>query len=294
LARFGKDIQMALIDTQTFSLSRQRLEAAIRLLPSNSDIFSGNRMREARVEFICGSKVLPAIRGWLLAAQIAKNDGRSYLLTEFGKQIHTYDPQAKKAGSWWALHLNICFSARCEPYRTFFAVLGDRNSWLAVDLGFAEEISPTVIEISGGNVAPISIEGNLEGIKKMFLGDSPLSDLGLIETRNEAGTRLFRLGSPEVTDQTLVYALALARERHFRHAPTVNFQELIGIDFHHFLGLSVNKLKRRLRDLSRQQAWEEYLKFAEGKDLESIELRDKLRPRHAVLALLQDADDTWL
>jgi hypothetical protein len=285
---------MALIDTQTFPLSRQRLEAAIRLLPTNPDIFSGNRMREARMEFICGSKVLPAIRGWLLATQVAQNDGRSYLLTEFGKQIHTYDPQAKKAGSWWAIHLNICFSFRCEPYRTFFATLGDRSSWLPVDLAFAETILPKVIEISGGSVAAKSIDGNLEGVKKMFLGDSPLTDLGLIETREQAGARLFRIGSPEVTDETLVYAIALARERHFRQAPTVNFQELIGIDFHHFLGLSVNQLKRRLRELSRQRAWEDYLKFAEGKDLESIELRDKLRTRHAALALLQDADDTWL
>ena len=128
----------------------------------------------------------------------------------------------------------------------------------------------------------------------MFLGDSPLTDLGLIETREEAGSRLFRLGNPDVTDETLVYALSLARERFFRQAPTINFQELIGIDFHHFLGFSVNTLKRRLRELSRQRAWEDYLKFAEGKDLESIELRDRLRPKHAALALLQGADDTWI
>jgi hypothetical protein len=285
---------MALIDTQTFPLTRQRLEAAVRIIPNNPDIFSGNRMREARVEFISGKNVLSSIKGWLVAAEIAERKGNSYQLTEFGRRVVDNDRKIARAGSWWAVHLTICFSTRCEPYRTFFAVLGDRGGWHVVDQKFAELISPLVAESSGGAVAPVTIVGNLDGVKKMFLGESPLTDLGLIETRKEAGKQLFRLGTPEVADETLVYALALARQRHFRSAATINFSELTGIDFHHFLGMSVSKLQRRLREISRNRKWAEHFKFVEGKDLESIEPRSSLWPRLAVLPLLQETTDTWL
>jgi hypothetical protein len=151
-----------------------------------------------------------------------------------------------------------------------------------------------VIESSGGAVTPATIASNLDGVKKMFLGESPLTDLGLVETRKEEGKRLFRLGTPEVADETLVYALSLARERYFRDAATLEFQELISIEFHHFLGMSVNRLQRRLRELSRNRKWEEHFKFAEGQNLESIELRSKLWRRLAVLPLLQETADTWI
>lgn len=285
---------MALIDTQTFPLTRQRLEAAIRIIPNNPDIFSGSRMREARVEFICGSKVLPSIKGWLLAAYVAERQGNSYQLTEFGKRLLDNDRKIGSAGSWWAVHLNVCFSIRCEPYRSFFAVLGGRGGWHSVGVSFAESISPMVIESSGGAVTPATITSNLDGVKTMFLGESPLTDLGLIETRKEEGKRLFRLGIPEVADETLVYALSLARQRHFRNAATLDFTELTSIDFHHFLGMSVNRLQLKLRELSRNRKWEEYFKFAEGQNLESIELRSKLWPRLAVLPLLQETEDTWI
>jgi hypothetical protein len=128
----------------------------------------------------------------------------------------------------------------------------------------------------------------------MFTGSSPLTDLGLIETRKEAGKQMFRLGTPEVADETLVYALSLARERHFRSAATLDFSELTGIDLQHFLGMSVNTLQRRLRELSRNRKWADHFKFVEGKGLESIDLRPGLQSRLTVLPLLQETDDTWI
>ena len=92
-------------------------------------------MREARVGFICGSKVLPSIKGWLVAAHVAERKGNSYLLTDFGKRVLDNDNKVGKAGSWWAVHLNVCFSARCEPYCSFFAVLGDRAALIDGTLG---------------------------------------------------------------------------------------------------------------------------------------------------------------
>jgi hypothetical protein len=266
----------------------------VKLIPGQPDILSGSAtLRESRVQFICGTNVRQSIRSWLLAANVIAGAGRRYMLTDFAACLGKNDPAMANSSSWWAIHLNLCFAVRCEPYRSFVAEVGYSGLWLSAG-ALLPAVGKRISHLAGQEFAEATIESDLEGILKMFDGHNPVTELGLIETRREAGIRLFRLGSPEVTDQTLVYALALARERHFRHAPTVNFQELIGIDFHHFLGLSVNKFRRRLRDLSRQRAWEGYLKFAEGKDLESIELRDKLRPRHAVLALLQDADDTWL
>lgn len=285
---------MPLIDTQTFPLTRQRLQAALRIIPNNPDIFSGNRMREARVEFISGKNVLSSIKGWLIAANVAEKSGHNYQLTEFGKRVYENDRQIARAGTWWALHLNICFSARCEPYRSFFAALGDRGGWHSLDQEFAESISPRVIESSGSTVTPTTISQNLDGIKKMFLGESPLTDLGLIDARKEAGKQLFRLGAPEITDETLIYGLALATEECFPYTATFHFTELAGIDFHHFFGMSVNSLQRRLRELSRNRKWEEHFKFIEGRDLESIEPRANLSPRLAVLPLLQETTDTWI
>jgi hypothetical protein len=251
-------------------------------------------MREARVEFICGKNVLASIRGWLTSANVVEKNGRSYLLTEFGKSIRDNDRKVARAGSWWAIHLNICFSPRGEPYRSFFCSLGDRGDWVSIDNDFAKKISSMVIENSGGDVTISSIEGNLDGVKKMFLGDSPLTDLGLIETRKESGRQAFRLANPEVADQALVYALSLARERHFRSAMTVHFSEFVNMAFHHFLGMSVNSLRKRLRELSRKQDWREHIRFLEGKDLDSIEFRSRLNAKLTVLPLLQEAEDTWV
>jgi hypothetical protein len=285
---------MELIRSQTFPITRQHVIAALTLIPGQPEILSGSAtLRESRVKFICGTNVRQSIRSWLLAADVIAGNGRRYTLTDFAACLLKNDAVLANSSSWWAIHLNLCFSERCEPYRSFVAEVGHSGTWVAAG-ALLPSVGKRIAGRAGQEFAEATIKSDLEGIFKMFTGHSPVTDLGLIETRDEDATRVFRLGNPVVTDQTLVYALALAKRSHFRNAATVNFRELIGIDFHHFLGLSVSTLQRRLRDLSRQRAWEDYLKFAEGMDLESIELRDKLRPRHAVLALLQGADDTWL
>ncbi len=228
-----------------------------------------------------------------MAANVIKNEGRNYSLTAFGESLAKNDLFLNRSGSWWSLHLNICFSARSEPYRSFFAELGDRATWIPGS-SVTSVVAQRIEKRTGTRFADATISNDLEGVMKMFTGSSPLTDLGLIETRKEAGKQLFRLGTPEVADETMVYALSLARERHFRNASTLHFTELTGIDFHHFLGISVNRLQRRLRELSRNRKWEEHFKFVEGKDLESIELRSKLWPKLAVLPLLQETEDTWI
>ncbi len=285
---------MALIDTQTFPLTRQRLTAALRLIPQQADIFSGEKMREARARFISGKNVLSSIRGWLQAANVVKRDGRSYFLTDFGKSLAGNDLRMSRAASWWCFHLSVCFSQRCEPYRSFFWILGERPDWVIFDHALIEKVSAVVAESSGLDVADASIEKNLEGVVKMFMGDSPLTDLGLIETRKEAGKLMIRLSEAIVQDQAIVFALALARHRHYPSAITINFSELIDIGLNHFLCMSVNMLRRRLREISRIRSWQASLAFVEGKDLDSIQFGDDLSPAKTLLRLLQETEDTWI
>ena len=285
---------MELIRTQTFPITRQRISAALRLIPQQPDILSSAaRMREARIHFICGTNVRQSIRGWLMAAGVISSEGRSYKLTEFGERLAKNDISMAHSSSWWCFHLNICFSSRSEPYRSFVAEMGRQTAWVPAN-SIAQSVAKCIENKTGQAFADATIENDLEGIIKIFTGASPLTDIGLIETRKEAGKQLFRLGTPEVTDETLVYALSLARERHFRNAATLHFKELTSVDFHHFIGMSVSRLQRRLREMSRNRKWEEHFKFVEGKDLESIEPRSSLWPRLAVLPLLQETTDTWI
>jgi hypothetical protein len=228
-----------------------------------------------------------------MAANVIKNEGRSYLLTAFGESLAKNDLSLSRSGSWWSFHLNICFSTRSEPYRSFFAELGYRATWMPGS-SVSSAVAQRIEKRTGTRFADATISNDLEGVVKMFTGSSPLTDLGLIEARKEAGKQMFRLGTPEIADETLIYALSLARERQFRSATTLHFSELTGVDLHHFLGMSVNGLQHRLREMSRNRKWEEHLKFVEGKDLESIELRSRLWPRLAVLPLLQETEDTWI
>ena len=251
-------------------------------------------MREARVQFVCGKNVLASMRGWLMAANIIEKTGNSYTLTDFGGRLVSNDKQLARAGSWWCFHLNVCFSFREEPYRSFFQLLGERGSWLPFDDDLVKKIASILTEYSDFDGALVTIDGNIEGVKRMFIDEGPLTDLGLIETRKDSGKLAIRLSTPVVADQTIIYALALARHRYFRTATTVHFSELIGANFNHFLCMSVNDLRKRLRVISRGQEWSDYMKFIEGKDLDSIELRDKLHPKMTVLQLLQETDDTWV
>jgi hypothetical protein len=75
---------------------------------------------------------------------------------------------------------------------------------------------------------------------------------------------------------------------------TINFSEMIESGSHHFLCLSVNDLRKRLRELSRAEKWKRYFTFLEGKDLDSIQFGDRLNPNQTILYLLQESEDTWI
>lgn len=285
---------MALIDTQTFPLTKQRLTTALALIPRQPDAFSSSKMRETRVAFISGKNVLSSIRGWLLAANVVASDRSQYLLTDYGKRLLANDPRLEKAGSWWSFHLSICFSKRCEPYRSLFYVVGESAGYVADDDALITKLAAASEGQDLLSVASITIDNNLAGVLRMFMGESPLSELGLIDVISEGNERWFRLADPNVPDQAIVHALALARHKHFPSRITVHFSELADIGLHHFLCLNVTDLRKRLRELCKSLAWQQHFAFIEGQDLDSIQFGDRLNPSQTLLNLLQESEDTWI
>lgn len=282
---------MAMIDTQTFALSKQRLVAALKVIPGNPDIFGISRMREARVVFLSGKNVLISIKGWLQSANIITNNGRQYLLSNYGKQLNLNDPKMEKASSWWSVHLGICFSQRCEPYRSLFRELGCASNYVGKDDKLISSLSGRIEEASGDTKSADTIKTNLEGVIKMFNGKSPLTDLRLVEFDGR-GQQL-KIGEPIVTDEIIIHAIALSRAAFFSGAITVNFRELVNNGVNDFLCLNVNNMRHRLRQISRSGRAQDYFSFAEGKDLDSIQFGSQLDPEKTLLNLLQESDDTW-
>lgn len=251
-------------------------------------------MREARAAFISGKNVLDSIRGWLLAANVISRDRSKYFLTDFGKRLLSVDPRMETAASWWSIHLSICFSGRSEPYRALFIVVGESTGDVSQDDLLISRIAAIIDEQPGVVVTSATLETNLAGVVKTFMGGSPLSDLGLLDVLQGGSGRRLRLGEPTVPNQAIIHALALARHRHFSTRMTIHFSELVEIGFHHFLCMPLSALRNRLRELSRSAAWQQHLEFLEGQDLDSVRFGVRLNPNQTLLSLLQDTEDTWI
>lgn len=276
---------MALIGNQKFAISRWWLSKGIEIIQTNPDIFSSRNMRDAMKFFIAGSAVIKAINGWLLAAQIMEKGGNG--LTNFGLSLADNDPKLIKSSTWWSIHLALSFSDRSEPYRQFFLTLDtltkDWISWNEI----LNRIN-NVIEES----AEQSISSNLDGIKKMFKEGSPLAELGIIENRE--GQAYARLGSPVLSDEIIIHALAMARFAHFRSRESVDFTTLSNVGIHNFLCCSKDHLRQQFRRMAQMNQWQSYFSFDQAADLDSITFKDDCDPNKTVLLLLQKGQDTWL
>jgi len=288
---------MALIGTQKFAISRWWTGKTIELLKSNRDIFSKARMREVRKELIAGSHVIKSIQGWLQAAQIIKSvKTGEYELTDFGFAIYDNDSKLEKSSSWWAIHLGICFSERSEPYSQFFLGLDSvMKDWKSI-----KELTDKIYVILKEDVARASIESELEGVRRMFQNDRPLAELGLIETRkNRNEGILIRLGTPKLTDEIIIHALAMMHFYQFKSRSSVDrssvdFSELLKTGLAHYLCCSPEQLRIHLRRMSQNHRWRNYFGFNEAVNIDSISFGDECDPRKTLLELLQKGEDTWL
>jgi hypothetical protein len=283
---------MALIDNQGEPISRWWVIKCIEVVEKQRDIFSSAKMRQARVELIAGTNRLKTIKNWLLAAQIIQSSSREYVITDIGKAIIANDPSLEKASTWWAFHLSICFSERNEPYTSFFLSLEP----IAKDWIPWEEVVQQVRareELQGYEKSVI--ESVMGGIRRMFVEDRPLAELGLIESRTVRGSGIsVRLGEPTVTNEVVIHALALMRFHHFPSRVSVTFSELVNAGLDRFLCLSPDDLRTRLKNLSHTERWQNEFSYTTVANLDSVDFGDGFMPRKTLLVLLQESQNTWL
>jgi hypothetical protein len=282
---------MALIGNETFPLSQFWASKSILLIKNNRDIFSKARHREIRKELIAGSSVVKGIRGWLLAAQLINNiKTGEYELTNFARALLNNDPKLEKSASWWTVHLAICFSDRSEPYNQFFCNLDSLSKdWLKWD-DLKNRIDLAIEDAAKG-----SLDSNLQGVKRMFENNHPFAEIGLIETRKnkEEGISI-RLGSPKLTDEIIIHALAMVRFHKYKSTPTVDFSELIKGGLGHFLCCTPPELREHLRRMKQSNKWQNYFNFNEQENLNSVSFEALCTPEKTLLLLLQEGRDTWL
>lgn len=282
---------MALIGNQKFALSKWWASKGIELVQNNRDIFSKSKLREARKTFIAGTNVIDSIQGWLLAAQlISRIKTGEYELTDFARALNKNDSKLEKSTSWWAIHLSICLSDRSEPYNQFFLNLDNfSKDWIK------KEDLEIKIDLVIEDAAKASLVSNLEGVRKMFDNNNPLAEIGLIETRkNKEEGILIRLGSPKITDEIVLHALAMIRFHRHKSEPTVDFSKLLTSGIAHFLCCSPAELREHFKRMKQSGKWFAYFNYDTQANLDSISFGDLCTPDKTLLLLLQEGSDTWL
>ncbi|MDM8545778.1 DUF4007 family protein [Candidatus Venteria ishoeyi] len=279
---------MSLIRTQTAPISKWWITEGLKLIEAHPDLFSKDKMRQMRTMLIVGSNRLDTIKGWLLASQIIQNDKRRYYLSDFGYELKNNDSNFEKSSTWWAFHLSLCFSSRGEPYSTLFKILNPSNEWYA---------SKKILKRMQERIEQSDnyIEDDFQGVKSMFQDNKPLADLELIEFRPKDLEIYIRLGSPTISDEILLYALTLARFHVAKNRTSITFTELLTCGLNHFICLSPDELRKRLRNLHRSARWQSQLRFDEVKGLDTVEfLSEDLNSHKMLLNLLQNHKDSWL
>jgi hypothetical protein len=288
---------MTLLSNQGEPVTDWWMSQSIKLIQAQPDFFSNKKLRQARVKLIAGTNRLQTIEGWLFAAGIVDKDPRrrltEYFLTPFGLALSKNDPDLKKSSTWWAIHLSLCFSDRSDPYAHIIKLLSANfKSWISwkdllLKLGQLEGFQDNKSS---------SLESVASGIRRMFVGDRPLSELGILNVRKQSFPQeiWLQLGTPAVNDETIIHGLALAREKLFPTRVGIDFSELIQKDLHSYLCLSPDELRQQLRRLSQNDRWRNYFGFTEAVNLNSIHFLEELKSLNTMLIMMQDSHNSWL
>ncbi len=292
-----KGRKMALISNEGEPVTGWWISKGIELIKTDRDIFSKPKMRVARQKFIAGANRLATIKGWMIAAQFIRNNksAREYELTDFGLAISNNDPNLTKSSTWWSFHLSLCFSKESEPYPTFFCNLETiTKDWVSWDQ-LHNKTKNLLSDEMGTQYKDSTVESLLSSVRRMFENDRPLAELGLIETRKirDEGL-LIRLGSPKITDEIIVHALAMIRFHRYKSRSTIDFSELSKDGLEHFLCCSSEQLRRHLRRMNQSHNWKRYFSFNEAVNIDSIAFEEDCAPGKTLLLLLQQGEDTWL
>ncbi|MDD5214925.1 MAG: DUF4007 family protein [Methylococcales bacterium] len=285
---------MALISNEGEPVSKWWIKKAIDIIKIDREIFSNSNMRRARLELIAGKNRLATIKGWMIAAQIIKNGrtNKEYELTNFGLAIYNNDRELEKSSTWWAFHLAICFSEVSEPYSSFFLKLDNLSKDWTNEKQLIDEIQKSLKQDNGEEYKDSTMASLVGSVRKMFVNDRPLEDLGLIEA--SAGNTQIRLGSPKLTDEIIIHALAMMRFHRYKSTPTVDFSELTKSGLGHFLCCSQVELREHLKRMKQSQKWFAYFNYDMQANLDSVSFNELCTPDKTVLLLLQEGGDTWL
>lgn len=283
------------LDTQTFALSRWWAQAGLASVKSNESLFSAANLRSARREIIAGANQLKAIKHWLIAAQLISQVDKKFSVSRFGLCFLQNDKEFRKSSSWWAFHLLVCFGKDPFPYDAFFLSL---NPDVRQFISFSN-ISKSIAE-RNLSAAATSIATYMEGILKMFREDGPLTGLGLVEQKKEKSiaeqvtTEVYwRPGQTSVPDGAILLGIALARAKHFAVRPSIDFGELLAIGAGHFLTLSQDQLRQRLRELSSNNRWKSEIQFDDVANISSITFGPKFNAERMLITLMQEGVDSW-
>jgi hypothetical protein len=287
---------MALINNEGEPVSRWWISKAIEIIKVDREIFASHNMRRARLELIAGKNRLTTIKGWMLAAQIIKNgkNSKEYELTNFGLEIKKHDNALEKSSTWWAFHLYTCFSHHSEPYSSFFLNLDNLSKDWINSKQLLEKIQNELKQENGEPYKESTLESLISSIRRMFVEDRPLEYLGLIETRKNQDGIFVRLGSPKLTDEIIIHALAMSRFHRYKSRESVDFSVLLNDGLAHFLCCSQDQLRQQLRRMKQSNRWQDYFNFNEAVDIDSISFAEYCTPDKTLLLLLQQGQDTWL
>lgn len=289
---------MALISNEGEPVTRWWISKGLEVVKTERDIFSKSKMRSARLKFIAGANRLGTIKGWMSSSQLVDNkkSPREYELTNYGLAILDNDPKLVKSTTWWSFHISLCFSPNSEPYPYFFKGLESiTKDWIFWS-DMLDKTKKNLVDEEGSQYKDSTIESVLSSVRRMFENDNPLAELGLIEIRKERqGSGMsIRLGSPILTDEILIHALAMCRFTYFKSRESVDFSALAQTGLPNFLCCSKDQLRQHYQRMSQMHQWQSYFSFDRAVDLESITFKDACAPDKTVLLLLQKGQDTWM
>lgn len=289
---------MALISNEGEPVTRWWISKGLEVVKTERDIFSKSKMRSARLKFIAGANRLGTIKGWMSSSQLVDNkkSPREYELTNYGLAILDNDPKLVKSTTWWSFHISLCFSPNSEPYPYFFKGLESiTKDWICWS-DMLDKTKKNLVDEEGSQYKDSTIESVLSSVRRMFENDNPLAELGLIEIRKERqGSGMsIRLGSPILTDEILIHALAMCRFTYFKSRESVDFSALAQTGLPNFLCCSKDQLRQHYQRMSQMHQWQSYFSFDRAVDLESITFKDACAPDKTVLLLLQKGQDTWM
>lgn len=281
---------MTLIGNEKFGLESLWLQKSLVLLDRYPDLFSTNRMREARVELIAGTNMLKGIKNWLEAAQLIEKSSRNdCVLSTYGRRILDNDPSVSSSTTWWAIHLCLCFSTRGEPYAGLF---GSLNVLSKEFKKFENIVSELTEEF---DYAEDSIRTNLQGVRAMFAKGGPMDGLDLVQQRNSRSESVeLGFGNPSVPDEVILFALSLARIKNFASRRSVDFKELEEVGLGNYLCLSSSDLRARLRKIEQSQRWQHLFSFTQVANLDSIDFKSEFSDEKSLIILLQSKKETWV